>query len=169
MFRFPITPSLRITVRPPGPIAPRPCISKSTFRCSSRSALASSKRTQPPRSFITYSRPVLRAFPQAHARSFSSSSHRHFYNGGNRYRRFDGPGRQPLIVHLLQKARPIHFVMVGGVIGGVYVYNTDTVEVSCLIRIHPPPSLRAHIAFGLIPSFFGIMLKGQIDDWSATV
>jgi hypothetical protein len=37
-------------------------------------------------------------------------------------------------MRLVRNAKPVHFVMIGGVVGGFYVYNTETVEVCTVLR-----------------------------------
>ena len=64
---------------------------------------------------------------QSGRRPFSSGFR--FQYQQNRYNRFDGGGRPSLIHILVNNARPHHFVIIGVVISGVYLYNTDVVEV----------------------------------------
>lgn len=130
MFRFPIAPSLR-TVAPP--IIPR---ARASIPPSELSRLFST-----PSSRIQSTRPttIPRSSRYISSRFFASSTPR-FYPNGYRYRRFDGPKGEPFVFRLIRNAKPIHFVIVGGVIGGFYVYNTETVEVG-----NPPCAYRTHL------------------------
>lgn len=47
---------------------------------------------------------------------------------------------------LLYAARPQHFVLVGLVLGGLYVYNSDTVEV-CMVFVLSPYSFRREVTW----------------------
>jgi hypothetical protein len=58
-----------------------------------------------------------------------TSTHSSNFGNQNRYNRFAGGTRQPLVFRLVQNAKPGHFVAIGVGISGVYLYNTDTVEV----------------------------------------
>ncbi|KAJ5145556.1 uncharacterized protein N7515_000120 [Penicillium bovifimosum] len=61
-------------------------------------------------------------------RTFSSTHHSH-YQRQYQYNRFQGP-RQQLLYRLIQNAKPHHFVIIGVGISGVYIYNTETVEIT---------------------------------------
>lgn len=126
MFRFPITPSLR-TVAPP--IIRRARASIPLPQLSSRPFSTPSSRIR-----STIPTTIPRSSRYIPSRFFASSTHR-FYPNGYRYRRFDGPQGDSFAFRLLRNAKPIHFVIVGGVIGGFYVYNTETVEVGSSMRI----------------------------------
>lgn len=106
-------------------------------------------RLSPPSRSITSSNPacksplrsrilLFRGFPRTTAtprslkRPFSSSVRRSYGFGNQSYRRFNGPGRQSAILRLLSNAKPHHFVIIGLVISGGYIYNSETVEVSWL-------------------------------------
>ena len=74
--------------------------------------------------------------PHSLRRPFSSSARRSYGFGNQSYRRFNEPGRQSAILQLLSNAKPHHFVVIGLVISGAYIYNSDTVEVSwCSLSI----------------------------------
>ncbi|KAJ5576401.1 Chaperone tailless complex polypeptide 1 [Penicillium sp. DV-2018c] len=66
----------------------------------------------------------------ANRRTFSSSHHSHYQRRQYQYNRFQGNPRQQLLYRLVQNARPHHFVMIGVGISGVYMYNTETVEIT---------------------------------------
>lgn len=76
------------------------------------------------------SRALLRSFqhplPRLRGRPFSSTAHGF---GNQPYKRFNDPRRQPFLWRLLGKAKPHHFVIIGLVISGFYIYNSETVEV----------------------------------------
>ncbi|KAJ6072591.1 hypothetical protein N7467_010676 [Penicillium canescens] len=59
-----------------------------------------------------------------------TSTHSSNFGNQNRYNRFGGGTRQPLVFRLVQNAKPGHFVAIGVGISGVYLYNTDTVEMT---------------------------------------
>lgn len=61
------------------------------------------------------------------SRPFSSGPRYQYQQ--NRYNRFGGGGRQPLFHQLIHRAKPQHFVIIGVGISGVYLYNTEVVEV----------------------------------------
>ena len=63
-----------------------------------------------------------------------TSTHSSNFGNQNRYNRFGGGARQPLVFRLVQNAKPGHFFAIGVGISGVYLYNTDTVEVRQDIR-----------------------------------
>ncbi|KAJ5738015.1 hypothetical protein N7493_001170, partial [Penicillium malachiteum] len=62
------------------------------------------------------------------SRPFSSTSSFHARNTYNRFG--GGGGRQPLFSHFLMRAKPQHFVVIGLGISGIYLYNTDVVEMT---------------------------------------
>lgn len=67
--------------------------------------------------------------PFSSGASFNSRQ-QHTYNrfgGGG-----GGGGRQSLFFTAIQQARPIHFVGIGLGVSGIYLYNTETVDVSKL-------------------------------------
>lgn len=65
------------------------------------------------------------------------SNRRPFFSGprfqfqkNDQYNRFGGSGRrQPVMFRLMQDAKPRHFVIIGVVLSGLYLYNTEEVEV----------------------------------------
>ncbi|KKK23917.1 hypothetical protein P175DRAFT_0427264 [Aspergillus ochraceoroseus IBT 24754] len=131
MFRIPITRAFRAS-------APHP--STRSFPSTRIQSPQSSLHSLVSRSFsISASLPrgagpsatPLRTLPPSSRyvprRPFSGSSHR---DNNYRYRRFDGPRREPRVLRMLRDAKPQHFVIVGGLIGGFYVYNTETVEMT---------------------------------------
>lgn len=63
------------------------------------------------------------------SRQFTSSARSHYGFGNQPYRRFNNPRGQPFIWRLLGNAKPHHFVIIGLGISGLYIYNTETVEV----------------------------------------
>lgn len=63
-------------------------------------------------------------------RPFSSSAQQCYGFGNQSYKRFGGRGRQATVTQLLANAKPHHFVIIGLVISGFYIYNSETVEVS---------------------------------------
>lgn len=67
--------------------------------------------------------------PRFRSRQFTSSARRHYGFGNQPYRRFNNPRGQPFIWRLLGNAKPHHFVIIGLGISGLYIYNTETVEV----------------------------------------
>lgn len=73
--------------------------------------------------------------PFSSGASFNSRQ-RHTYNrfGGG------GGGRQSLFFTAVQQARPIHFVGIGLGVSVIYLYNTETVDVS---KIRYPEILRS--------------------------
>lgn len=86
-----------------------------------------------PRSRSAHSIPFSYTFPRPsssfRSRLFSSSAKRGYQYGGNQYRRFNDPRREPLFIRLVKDAKPHHFVIIGLGISGLYIYNSDTVEV----------------------------------------
>ncbi|KAE8311715.1 hypothetical protein BDV41DRAFT_541101 [Aspergillus transmontanensis] len=85
-------------------------------------------RSRPSHS-ITFSHTFPRPSRSPRGRPFSSSAKRGYQYGGNQYRRFNDPRREPLFIRLVKDAKPHHFVIIGLGISGLYIYNTDTVEV----------------------------------------
>ena len=95
----------------------------------------------PPRRLLhvrTYARSTI---PPHHVGTYNSNSKlartRQFSNSTcqtAQYNRFGGYNNnhnsQSLLERLLSRAQTYHFVIIGGVLGGAYVYNTDTVEVN---------------------------------------
>ncbi|KAL4923847.1 uncharacterized protein BDV17DRAFT_275894 [Aspergillus undulatus] len=129
MVRSPMTPSLRTAAHPLTTMSARARTSISSSKyLSSRSFSTPCTRALGPRSLISSGRALPRSSHRNPPRPFASASRR-YYGGSNRYNRFDGQQRQSFIAQSMAKARPVHFVIVGGVLGGFYVYNTDTVEV----------------------------------------
>lgn len=65
-------------------------------------------------------------------RPFSSGPRFNYQQNQYNYNRFGGGrgGRQSIFFSLLQRARPVHFVGLGLGISGIYLYNTETIEVS---------------------------------------
>ena len=66
-------------------------------------------------------------------RSFSADPRFHYQQNRYNYNRFGGGGRGgrgSLFYQLIQRAKPQHFVIIGVGISGIYLYNTDVVEVS---------------------------------------
>ncbi|KAL4785295.1 hypothetical protein BJX76DRAFT_187879 [Aspergillus varians] len=128
MFHLPIAPPLRIAAHPLTPIILRARTSIPSSQCS---RFFSTPRTRIPstKPLISLTRTFRRPSRYVPPRFFESSSQRYYYNNGfNRYRRFNG-SRGSFILRLVRNAKPIHFVVIGGLIGGFYVYNTETVEV----------------------------------------
>lgn len=68
--------------------------------------------------------------PHFLGRPFSSSARQCYGFGNQSYKRFGGQGKQSTITKILANAKPHHFVIVGLVISGFYIYNSETVEVS---------------------------------------
>jgi hypothetical protein len=60
------------------------------------------------------------------ARQFTSTH----YQRANQYNRFNSSSRQTVFVRLLQTAKPRHFVFLGLGISGLYLYNTEEVEMT---------------------------------------
>ncbi|KAB8264543.1 TCP-1/cpn60 chaperonin family-domain-containing protein [Aspergillus pseudonomiae] len=87
-----------------------------------------------PRSRPGYSTPfsqtLQRPSSSFRGRPFSTSTKRGYQYGGNQYRRFNDPRREPLFIRLIKDAKPHHFVIIGLGISGFYIYNTDTVEMT---------------------------------------
>ncbi|KAL3464997.1 peptidase family M48-domain-containing protein [Aspergillus heterothallicus] len=134
MFRLPIAQAFRhFFAFRPHPLIPTPSIPQArTFasspQCPSLLRLAPHTRTQIAKAALSIPR-ISRPSPSIPRRAFASSR-RGYYNNGNRYRRFDGPQGEPIVMRLVRNAKPQHFVIIGGVIGGFYVYNTETVEMT---------------------------------------
>ncbi|KAJ5726680.1 uncharacterized protein N7483_008037, partial [Penicillium malachiteum] len=63
-------------------------------------------------------------------RPFSSSPNLHAQNRYNRFGGGGGGGRQPLFSHFIMRAKPQHFVVIGLGLSGIYLYNTDVVEMT---------------------------------------
>ncbi|KAL3476964.1 TCP-1/cpn60 chaperonin family-domain-containing protein [Aspergillus californicus] len=131
MFRLPMTPALRFSARhPPAASFPVPGIRTLTPPSQVPSRFFSALRNiynnaNPQFQYTrTFSRPS-RCIPP---RPFTSFGHRYYRNVNNKYRRFGGQ-QESFGIRLLRSAKPQHFVIIGGVIGGFYVYNLDTVEV----------------------------------------
>ncbi|KAJ5794383.1 hypothetical protein N7457_000982 [Penicillium paradoxum] len=57
------------------------------------------------------------------------SSH-HYRQRQSQYNRFRGGARQDFVYRLVQNAKPRHFVIIGVGISGVYLYNTEKVEMT---------------------------------------
>ena len=68
--------------------------------------------------------------PLFFGRPFSSSARQCYGFGNQSYKRFGGRGRQSTMTQMLANAKPHHFVIIGLVISGFYIYNSETVEVS---------------------------------------
>ncbi|KAL2870411.1 M48 family metallopeptidase [Aspergillus lucknowensis] len=136
MFRLPIAPTFRVSAtrhtHPPTPVLPiarirtTTPISQYTSRFSSIPCTRT-HRTRRPTSVIRALKQSPRSVPP---QPFASSGQRYYSNGYNRYRRFDGPKGEPPVMRLVRAAKPRHFVIIGGVIGGFYIYNTETVEMT---------------------------------------
>ncbi|CAI7620175.1 unnamed protein product [Penicillium glandicola] len=58
------------------------------------------------------------------------SSHQYSYQRQNQYNRFRGSAHQPIVFRLVQNAKPHHFVVIGAGISGLYLYNTEIVEMT---------------------------------------
>ncbi|KAJ5745230.1 hypothetical protein N7520_010412 [Penicillium odoratum] len=68
-------------------------------------------------------------YPLNSRRAFSSGPQSSYQR--NTYNRFGTAGRrQPLLFALVQYLKPHHYVMIGLGLSGVYLYNTDVVEVT---------------------------------------
>lgn len=64
-------------------------------------------------------------------RAFFSKQHSRYYqNRQSQYNRFRGNTRQDTLYRLVQNAKPRHFVIIGVGISGVYLYNTEKVEMT---------------------------------------
>ncbi|KAJ6163597.1 hypothetical protein N7497_003576 [Penicillium chrysogenum] len=63
-------------------------------------------------------------------RTFFSSHKSPYQQRQNQYNRFRGSSRQPLVFRLVQNAKPHHFVIIGVGISGLYLYNTEIVEMT---------------------------------------
>lgn len=68
--------------------------------------------------------------PRFRSRQFTTSTRSHYGFGNQPYRRFNNPRGQPFMWRLLGNAKPHHFVLIGLGISGIYIYNSETVEVS---------------------------------------
>lgn len=132
MFPFPIASLLRIAAHSPTRTIPRARTSTPLSSRWSRFLPTPSARFSNSRSLVSPARRLALSPCAIPSRPFTKSSRRYF-NGNNRYNRFAG-SREPLLQHLLRKARPIHFVGIGGIISGFYIYNTDTVEVRIMSK-----------------------------------
>ncbi|KAJ5792277.1 uncharacterized protein N7503_008255 [Penicillium pulvis] len=67
--------------------------------------------------------------PQIPRRAFSSGPR--FSYPRNTYNRFGGGGRrEPLIYNVVRYLKPQHYVLIGLGLSGVYLYNTDVVEIT---------------------------------------
>ncbi|KAL4886924.1 peptidase family M48-domain-containing protein [Aspergillus karnatakaensis] len=126
MFRFPIASTLRAAAQTAAPIS-RTRVSAIPSQCSARlfsTPCVGTQRTNASLSSIRTSFRSSRSAPLPHFRDVNQRA----YSNGFKYRRFDGPKGQTVFFQLVRNAKPYHFVAVGGIIGGFYVYNTDTVE-----------------------------------------
>ncbi|KAJ5417673.1 uncharacterized protein N7487_001223 [Penicillium crustosum] len=63
-------------------------------------------------------------------RTFFSSRQSPYQQRQNQYNRFRGSARQPIVFRLVQNAKPHHFVAIGVGISGLYLYNTEIVEMT---------------------------------------
>lgn len=81
--------------------------------------------SNPSRSWTTQSPSPFRAF---RSRPFSTSSRQSFSDGGQNYKRFNNA---PLLIQLLSRAQPHHYIIVAFAGTVFYLYNIETVEV-CL-------------------------------------
>ena len=120
-----------------------PCTSNSTpFPLPRSISTCLSLRSCPGHS-IPFSHTFPRSSSSFRGRPFSSSAKRGYQYGGNQYRRFNDPRREPLFIRLVKDAKPHHFVIIGLGISGFYIYNTDTVEVR--LRLSPPCDRQRHL------------------------
>ncbi|KAI9375205.1 peptidase family M48-domain-containing protein [Aspergillus egyptiacus] len=132
MPRLSIARAFRIPAagRPPAPLLSVPRIGTSTIssqpfpQSSSTSFLAN----QSARLYVAYPHTHSRPSLSLSTPPFASYGRRYYGNGYN-YRRF-GQTQESILWRLVREAKPYHFVMIGGMIGGVYVYNLDTVEMT---------------------------------------
>ncbi|PWY87775.1 putative peptidase [Aspergillus heteromorphus CBS 117.55] len=140
MFRLPL---VRAFFRVPPP-PPAPASSLLTRRIPSHSRSVSpsirslSWRTGTARPSSL--QPPLRAF-RPPSRPFSNSPHSKAWRSNN-YRRFDtnNGSRQPLWMQLVHKSKPQHYVIIGLIGGGFYVYNLETVEITGRRRFNCIPA-----------------------------
>ncbi|KAJ5431988.1 Chaperone tailless complex polypeptide 1 [Penicillium cf. griseofulvum] len=63
-------------------------------------------------------------------RTFFSSHQSPYQQRQNQYNRFRGTARRPIAYRLVQNAKPHHFVAIGVGISGLYLYNTEIVEMT---------------------------------------
>ncbi|KXG47895.1 Chaperone, tailless complex polypeptide 1 [Penicillium griseofulvum] len=63
-------------------------------------------------------------------RTFFSSHQSPYQQRQNQYNRFRGNARRPVVYRLVQNAKPHHFVAIGVGISGLYLYNTEIVEMT---------------------------------------
>ncbi|KAJ5383386.1 hypothetical protein N7517_001297 [Penicillium concentricum] len=63
-------------------------------------------------------------------RTFFSSHQSPYQQRQNQYNRFQGSARRPIVYRLVQNAKPHHFVAIGVGISGLYLYNTEIVEMT---------------------------------------
>ncbi|KAJ5755433.1 hypothetical protein N7533_004976 [Penicillium manginii] len=106
---------------PPPQIAPRWLTTSTPQR--------TSPRIQSQLHPITLPRPTQRPFtstPISRLRTSTKSS----YHQRPNYNRFSGSQRTSLFRTLLTKSKPHHFVLIGIGISGLYLYNTDVVEMT---------------------------------------
>ncbi|XHG01058.1 hypothetical protein AWENTII_004461 [Aspergillus wentii] len=89
---------------------------------------------------LAFSRTLPRLSGRFPSRPFSSSARQGYGYRNDRYRRFGGSAREPLFIRMLQNAQPKHFVIIGVVIGGFYIYNTETVEMTGRRRFNCIPA-----------------------------
>jgi hypothetical protein len=134
MFRLPIAPAFRPSAATrTHPLISTPKTLPSPPQCSSRPLSTTSRRKLAPKLPALTPRTLPRPDPYIPPRPFANHGPR-YYSNGNRYRRFDGAQGESIAMRLVRNAKPVHFVMIGGVVGGVYVYNTETVEVCTVLR-----------------------------------
>ncbi|KAJ5513038.1 Chaperone tailless complex polypeptide 1 [Penicillium fimorum] len=68
--------------------------------------------------------------PQETGGRFSQATTPPYQQRQNQYNRFQGSARRPIVYRLVQNAKPHHFVVIGVGISGLYLYNTEIVEMT---------------------------------------
>ncbi|PYH96758.1 putative mitochondrial inner membrane metallopeptidase Oma1 [Aspergillus ellipticus CBS 707.79] len=135
MFRLPLVRALFRA-------SPRPVTAPSFFSSHTRSVSPSirsiSWRTCAPRS-STLDSPT-RAFRSLQPNPFANAPRRTI-GRATKYRRFqNGSRKEPLWLFLVRKSKFEHYVIIGVLVGGFYVYNIETVEMTGRRRFNCIPA-----------------------------
>lgn len=126
MFRQPITSAVRKALSPS--LASFAFSPRAAARCSRLTSALHPCHRNPITSKTSFTF-FQEQLPRFHSRHFTSSASSHYGFGNQPYRRFNNPQRQPFLWRLLGNAKPHHFVLIGLGISGLYIYNSETVEV----------------------------------------
>ncbi|OQD65743.1 hypothetical protein PENPOL_c005G08877 [Penicillium polonicum] len=95
-----------------------------------RWATSMRSKITPPRQPRPQSQLSFRTLSPSNRRTFFSSRQSPYQQRQNQYNRFRGSARQPIVFRLVQNAKPHHFVAIGVGISGLYLYNTEIVEMT---------------------------------------